>query len=224
MQDLLEGLGKLLQDFSIRRAIGLLLLILLVYLGVVVYERATNTLALSRIERLAKLEEQLARLDGTAVSADPALKQVHARLKAELAAAATTRAPILSVPSSIVPDLPTGIKRYLSGAAIWIRLALGVASSRTESEQPKRPAVVVRKRSTFATRGERAHTANQAGAVSFLAGSVSVMLPLREEWWFLWLAYPLVTLVVGLGIVGILELGSPMPNEGDNSPPSDSAV
>jgi hypothetical protein len=208
MKELLEALGKALSDFSVRRFVGLIALLGLLSLGTVLYERTTSTLRLNRIEHITTVVERLHHLDSLKVTSDPALGDVEAHLKAELRDAAKSTPPSLLNTGLGPPDLGTAIQRFLSGAMIWMLLAASIsaqASSRARKRARGGPAAAVAD-PTELTKEQTERLSNQAGALGFALGVVSIFLPLQDDWWFLWVAYPLVMLVVGLGIISFFEL------------------
>ena len=201
MRDLVDALGKLLLEFSLRRALGFALLLILLAVGLATYERMTSNFRLARIERIATIAAKLNTLETGVPITDPTLKDVQARLKGELQSALRDTPLRLSIPAATPPTIGVAITRFLSGAGIWFLLALIVSTTSTEEHQRKQT-----RSGNRVTQADALRMANQAGALSLLCGIVSVFLPLRRDWWFLTLVYPLVLLVAGLGVFSVFEL------------------
>ena len=201
MQDLVDALGKLLLEFSLRRALGLALLLVLLAGGVAAYERMTSNFRLARIEHIATIAAKLNAMEAGTPIADPVLKDVQTKLKAELQAASKDTPLRLTIPSAPPPTIGVAITRFLSGAGIWFLLAVMVSTTSTEEHRRKQA-----RSGNRVTREDALRMANQAGALSLLCGLVSIFMPLRTEWWFLVFVYPLVLFIIGLGVFSIFEL------------------
>lgn len=224
MTGAVEALVRFLAEFSARRALGLVVLGLLVALGFVGYELLTSRMRLERIERIAELNERLSRLDTTRLNADSSLREVHRRMKEELRDAARRSPPDLRRVAGNVPSLGTAFKRFVAGAMIWVFISFGVVPTDDRMARDRRRRSLRRLPPlSDAELRERNRNLNRSSALAavlaLLFGTISVFLPLKEAWWFLFLVYPLIVFVIGFGFFGLFELLFNRPADSPSSVP-----
>ena len=217
----MEAFASLLGEFSLRRFVWLLSVAAIVVAGALAYERASATVKLKRIERIAELADRLRALDSARISSDSVLASVQVHLKQTLLSVAAEPVTVPSLTSFAPESFGMALRRFFSGAAIWFLLAMGMVNKgqRIVEQRELLAAGKSLPRGVNKERGSGAEVermTNLGGVLALVLGVVSVFLPLYDTWWFLLLVYPLVSLFVGMLISSLVDLGRSERADGEN--------
>ena len=186
MKDLFEAIGNLLLEFTWRRFIGFALIIILLLVSLLAYEKYTNSLQLGRIERSAAILKQLQEIESKNLK-DPILKKLQADITTELAAASKPLRVNLQLPQ--VMDnfrAPEAKWKFLAGGALWWLFSLIAAvqiHKKSDNNAPEAFAGMV--------------------PTGFICGLIGVIFPTYEEPVLNFLVYPLASFIVSLSIIGV---------------------
>ena len=189
--DYASAIVNLSQGLTWKRALVIGLLIVFAVVGLLVFERYTNSFRLNRLQKAADVLAVLNEIEADTLDSSPAVERLHNEIAAELAEALRTDPPSLALPtiSGAAPRHAAWLK-LLFGAMPWLLLALVSLPS--------------------ALRGSEA---GLGGVIAFLfvGGFFGVLGLLIPAWFWPWLnlvVYPLVhplLLVALLVIVGMKQ-------------------
>lgn len=185
MKDFLEAISRLIVDFSWKRLVALLLVVSFGIGALLVYERYTNSFRLERIRRSVDILVAMRTLDSAAYRRDADLQAMYKLLAKEVRAAANPQR-ILPEINPPVTDFGTGAKRFLSGAFLWILLAL-VAAKDVVQKNDQAPSALI--------------AALIAGCV---AGLIALFLPIQSAG-VQFVALPLILFIVPVLVIVAVE-------------------
>jgi hypothetical protein len=117
-----------IEEFTVRKALALALVLAAIVLSLMIYERATSGFELSRLERAASILESLSHIPDTAGGA---VVETRARIVADLEVA-LDRAPLMPSADVSLPELDRWAWKF--GSAVALLGALGLLLTLAEKE------------------------------------------------------------------------------------------
>lgn len=125
MDKLLELISQLMRDFSWRRLLTSLVLLLLLLLGIAAYEHLTYRFRLERIQKTTDVLSKLRALETSLGTNDTNLIAVYRRLALDLKRSSDAD---LAVPNIALKMAPFAYRDalwpFVAGAALWLALGL----------------------------------------------------------------------------------------------------
>jgi len=115
---------RFLSEFSFRKVMSLILLIAMAFGCIMIFDRITESLSLSRIDHSLTILERLDKLD---VGKDPDLVDIRKKLIVQLDDAVTPKALLPSIKEGAVHSVLTSIKRELLDLGIWTRILVSMS-------------------------------------------------------------------------------------------------
>jgi hypothetical protein len=178
MKDFFEAIAHLFVDFSWKRLLALLLVIGLIGLAALGYERYTSSFRLERIRRTAEVLTALKALDSSSYRTSRDLGATYAILAAELRASAQAQRMMPDVPYLRRQlESPEAWWRFLAGSVLWLILACFALNDVLKEHREASAALAV------------------TLVLALISGAVSAIVPV-DAWWAKYLVVPLSLFVV----------------------------
>lgn len=195
MQDFLEALAKLITEFSWKRFFGLLLLVIIVMLGLSLYERFTSSFRLNRLQKEAEILATLQEIEKKGPMADSKLNNTFSQISQELQEASTYRPLTLKFAISATP-----FWKFIAGASIWL-----IFSVLTFID-----ALKTRKHDDWSVCGFTL-------VLAVIFGMVGVAIPDQRQVWINYILYPVGHVFLMFGVISLLGKKPEQQEPGDGS-------
>jgi hypothetical protein len=124
MAAFIEALLRFFHDFSGRRALGLLAIVVIIIGGFLLYDRYTASFTLGRLEHAADLITKLQAIESSPTKRTPELEAAYQSLRTQVSEAISSKPITISLPPPKVPVTTSQVLKFICGALPWFLISL----------------------------------------------------------------------------------------------------